>query len=397
MSGRERWSRRGRARILAGIAFLAGCGARTELLGSLDEDGGAEDAATSRDAAFVDAPTEVDASERDAARHDASTPRDASPDGPADAAMVDAGQDAAPIITCSATTATTLTEDAQSELDQILLDDSYVYFHDQAAIWRVAKTGGAKTAVALLKAPVWPELTAFALDDTSVTWWQIVNGASETDVKRASKQGGTTTTIAKLGSYFYYGSGAPAGAVYVWGGGGPAYNTLESITPDGTVTTVSAPLPNITFQVRYDRGEVFALAQAGLFHLDGDAFTNLAQQPNGYPNSMVFDDVAVYVTITDGMGGFSVASVPRAGGTFTTLLVVQKGYLGGIAADADHLYVADRIAARLLRMNKDGTDLTAIATSTAQIVDVALDDLCVYWTETTNTGTPPSRVRAQAK
>jgi hypothetical protein len=48
-------------------------------------------------------------------------------------------------------------------------------------------------------------------------------------------------------------------------------------------------------------------------------------------------------------------------------------------------------------MNKDGSDLTTIVTSTtSQIVDLAVDDQCVYWTETTNSGKPPSRIAAQA-
>jgi hypothetical protein len=373
----------------ASFASLAGCGARTELLGEPPED---VDSSMARDAA-LDANGAVDATDTrdssmtadapptfDAARHD-----DAGED-----AAVDAGVDAAPI-TCPFTTETTLVEDGTNALDQIALDDSYVYFHDGNAIYRVAKSGGTKTALASLKAPAWPELAAFMVDDTYVTWWQVINGATKTDVKHAPKQGGTTTTIATLPSYFYYGSAGP-------GGTGPNYDELDSIAATGAVTKFGAALPYQTTMVRYDRGDIYTLSPAGLHRFDGAAFTKLADAPPAsYPNSMVFDDTTVYVTIGDGVGGFMVASAPKAGGSFTILLTVQSGYLGGIAEDADYIYVADRIAARILRMNKDGSDLTTIVTSTtSQIVDLAVDDQCVYWTETTNSGKPPSRIAAQA-
>ncbi len=381
---RER-SRRPRWAVALAFATLMGCGARTELLGV--SDAVQDDSGAPADAAQLDGTVPFDASNPQDAGSDDATP---------DASMVDGGADSAPI-ECVVQSTTSLAEVGVAELDQISLDDSYVYFHGDKGISRVAKSGGAVTSLATGKAPSWPDLYAFALDDTGVTWWQIKNGAMQTDVKRVPKQGGAPTIVATLSDYVGYGVAGPGGSTFAWNG-----VVLDSVTANGVIKQVGGT-PFNTSAVAYSGGELYVLAQSGVYRWDGMVFQSLAATVNIYPVLMAFDDDTVFVVSNDLNSGFLVSSVPKLGGVLTTLLAVPTSYVGGITVDADHVWVANRVPgggapSALLRMNKDGTNVTSVATSaTSQIVAVAVDDNCVYWTETTNSGKVPSRVVVSPK
>jgi hypothetical protein len=181
---------------------------------------------------------------------------------------------------------------------------------------------------------------------------------------------------------------------------------FESVAPNGGVNQVGSTLPSFPNALAYDRGELFMMMQGSAYRWDGTTFDAIATTPTPYPALMAFDDTTMFLSSGDGNGGFVISSLPRTGGTFTTLYSTT-GYLGGIAVDADHVWVVNRIvnvggsfgtfSSALLRMRKDGSDLTTVFTSlTAQIVGVTVDDLCIYWTETGG-GPTPSRVVAAPK
>ena len=364
---------------------VAACGARTTLFDEFSE-------SSTSDAGNVD----------DAGRPlDSGKPSDA---GGRDAATSDAGFDAAPIL-CAFTTQTVLANLAEAEADQIAVDDSYVYFHDNTTISRVAKSGGPVTDLATVKPPSWPDLSAFSLAASDVTWWQIDNVTAHTSINHVSKAGGAPTTVATLGSIFYYGTGGPAGSSYVWGGNFSS-EVLDQIAANGTVTQIGSTLPAGTEGVAYDDGKIYAFGQNGVYRFDGTTFQSFASiTPSTFPNFMVFDATNIFMTWNDETGGFGVSSIPKSGGAFTSILHVTQSYIGGVRADADHVWVVNRVPvsvptppSQILRTNKDGSDLTVFATAAdSQIVDVAVDDLCVYWTETANTGATPSRVVAAPK
>ena len=365
---------------------VVACGARTTLFDEFSDDATGDAGIVFDDAGRpVDSGTPSDADSKDAARSDG-------------------GFDAAPIL-CPFTSQTVLANLRNAETDQIAVDDSYVYFHDNTSIARVAKSGGPMTEIASVDPPSWPDLSAFSLGDTDVTWWQIVDTSAQTKINHVSKAGGPPTTVATLDNFFFYGTGGPAGSSYVWGGNFSS-EVLDRVAADGTVTPIGSVLPAGTQGVASDTGEVYAFGQSGVYRFDGTTFRTFASvMPSTYPSFMVFDATTIFMTANDEVGGFSVSSIPKTGGSFTTLLHVTQSYIGGVAVDADHVWVANRVPlsvptppSQLLRMNKDGGDVTVFATAAdSQIVDVAVDDLCVYWTETANTGATPSRVVAAPK
>jgi len=341
-----------------------------------DEEGiGGDDASTTSDATVTDAGTIFDA-----------TP------------IIDAAPmiDAAPVL-CAAQGVTVLTDISNNaEVDQVTVDDSWVYYHDNNGVWRVSKSGGMGTLLAPGKAPSWPDLGAFALSDNGITWWQILNGQMKTDVKRVPKSGGATTIVTTLPDYFFYGAGGPAGGSFIWNG-----KVLDSVSAGGVQKQVGGAA--FLSAVSYVDGELYTLAQTSLYHWDGMTFQTLAMANNGYLELMAFDATTIFLAGSDGNGGFGVSSVPRSGGALTSIFAVPLAYMGGLAVDADHVYVANRIPGNnmpssLMRMDKDGANLTTIGQApSSQIVGVAVDDLCIYWTETTNTGKTPSRVMAAPK
>src|SRR5262249_16673417 len=89
------------------------------------------------------------------------------------------------------------------------------------------------------------------------------------------------------------------------------------------------------------------------------------------PYSVGVDETYAYFITRDG----ALMKVPKSGGQVTG---VPEGLdlSGNLAIDATHLYVAD--SSGILRMAKDGTDLTTIVSDPT--VDIlAIDDTSLYW------------------
>jgi hypothetical protein len=388
----------GRVASIAGLGSLVCCGARSMLFDSAvgDQDGvaaGSPPTGPPHQSGLSPAPGVA----HDGAPVDGTS--DAGFDAPSDAS---ASVDAAPIPCAATSEPTELASLGNVAVDQIMLDDSYIYFHDNTGVSRVAKSGGRATSLASFRAPSWPDLSAFALDSTGITWWEILNGKTKTDVKHVSKQGGAVVTLTTLGDYFFYGSGGPAGSIYAW-----SASALDQVATNGGVTQIPTGAPTYVTSLADDDGIVYLTAGSTLYRWSGAAFQPLASAPGLYLDIMAFDANTIFVA-SGSEGGFVVSALPKTGTSFTTLLTVPTSYLGGIAVDGDHVWVVDRISgignnfihapSMLLRMAKDGSDLTTFATNpSSQIVGVAVDDLCVYWTETEGNGSLPSRVVAARK
>ncbi len=377
------WLARSRWALPALATTLAlGCGSRTSLLedeGDVVVDAGeGDDGPVAADAGGADAIGTGDAA-KDGAVRDAGA--DVLVDAAHDAAH-DAGHDAGPPPACTATT-TTLLADAAYGIDQIEVDDSGVYFHDSKGIWRVPKTGGATTALASIQPPSWPNVDSFVMDDTSLTWLQIFNGKSTTEVRRAPKSGGATTTLASLGDYFYFiEPGGIPGVIDTWTGAS-SDRTLHAVDSNGTVSTVMSSLPISTTSLVHDGADIYMTALGTVVRWDGASFHTVASTQR-YTGLLVQDATTLFFAEADGLGNVDIASVPKTGGTPKTVFVPTKGFLGGFTLDATHLYVVDRLVPSVVRMNKDGTGATTIASVPAleQILDVAVDGRCLYFTAT---------------
>lgn len=369
------------------------CGTRTELFDGLVEE---NDEPATDAGEFTDAPpTSFDASARsDAGRyHDASTPL-------RDASVIDAGVresiDAAPP-RCNALTPTALAT-ATYELDQVAVDDRYVYFHDHDGISRVSKTGGDQVLLANMTAYWWPDLQSFFIDDAGVTWMQILGGQQKTAVDRISKSSGSISTLTTLGDDFYFGSSAGSGSIYAWTGTNTSY-ALDEIAANGTTSIVSSLFPSAdTSHVLHDAQSIFFAGEGGVYRLDGTTPTLLGYAEQ-YVTEMVLDDTNIYFLSTSTGSEATLSSVPKTGGTVSTLWTQTGSWLGGIAIDDTHLYVVDRSTPDIVRMNKDGTNAIAFVTDTPanQIIGVAVDEECIYWTMLSASSLTSNHVFAQQK
>jgi hypothetical protein len=294
-----------------------------------------------------------------------------------DGAMVDAAPNG-----CTASGVTRLTTTAVAP-DQMILDASYIYYHDQTGLWRVAKSGGTATLLATVQTF---GSRAFAVDDSGVTWWQVRPGQMSTDVIRVPKQGGAQHALATLPDYFFNGVAGGTGAVYLWAQGASKFE-LDYIAPDGTVTASLNDWPN-TFPLVFDGTTLFgALRGGGVYRVVGSSLQYLGSSPFFFVDDMVVDDSAVYSLSTgDAVGnvtGAAVSSVPKSGGTATTLMTTTVTQLGPMAIDATDIYLPDRQDGAIFRISKDGTSQTTMIMVGAPppgILAVAVDDRCLYWT-----------------
>ena len=340
------------------IANVFACGTRTELFdGRLFED---------NDDDTFDAGEPSDASTPNDARApgDANAPNDSGPHHPPhDASVIEASVDAAPP-QCNATSPTLLATPGYS-VDEVTVDSSHVFFHDHSGIWRVSKTGGDATLLAAMEAFWWPDNVSFMLDDTDVSWMQILGGKEKTDVDRISKSGGTVRTLTTLNDYFYYGVPGAGSSIYTLTG---TYTSavLDSVAGDGTVTPLSSALPVWSSAAFYDGATLFLGGDTGIYRFDGTTFTTLVSL-GPYLNGMVVDDTSVYYAVNALNGAdpnvLTIYSVPKTGGTPLTLWSATNIEFGAMAVDAAHLYFVDRFKPAVMRMNKDGTSLTAVATT----------------------------------
>jgi hypothetical protein len=307
--------------------------------------------------------------------------------GPSDSSLTDSHADAAPLAACNAT-GTTLLTFTEPDVDQIVLDGGYVYFHDGGGLWRVPRSGGTAEHLASMRLYSWPNQHAFALDDSSITWWDVGtsgDGSTVTNVNRLAKSAGPVTTLASLaadndGSMAYFaGVVGPAGSVFVWSGPGALQPSLLQVRSDGTVAGWGR-LPFYSNGAFFDGTNLFASGQNGVT-INTFGFTAFANA--SMAREMVLDETTMYIGTGDTSGYVQVYSVPRNGGANSTLLwsgATSGLYLGNLAVDANYIYVAVRRAS-IVRMGKDGANPTEIVKGIPQeeIESVAVDENCIYW------------------
>jgi hypothetical protein len=393
--------------VLVCLPWMAACGARSGLFVSLPEsqedsgvipdgvapidasflfDAGAFDASLDAKGA-IDAATFFDADVFDASV-DATSP---------EAGVVDAQVDSGPI-RCTAASVTRLASTGV-DLDQVALDDSYVYYHENTGIWRTAKSGGAPTQVATMTVLGWPDLAGFAVNEAGVIWWQVATGAAKTTVYRAPGSGGAPSTVATLGNDYASGSLDSLGSVYLWYGG-PTNPSLDVVMADGVAATVVSLLPTTyTLSVVSDGKNLFESGGGGVLRFDGTEFTAIADLPGTYAGGLAFDDTTLYFETNDGVGNVTVSSVPKTGGTPTTLFSTTNIYVDRVVVDGPYLYFVNRLGSSIIRMNKDGTSQITVVQEPAadQIMDVAIDDRCIYWSETAGYVETPNGIYATPK
>jgi hypothetical protein len=312
---------------------------------------------------------------------DASPPGvDASHDAPIDA-PIDIAPDVPvpppPPTLCPFKSQTDLAVVKDNDADCMALDATYVYFHTTHGIWRVPKAGGAATQIATTGPVDWPLWSVFTVNATTVTWMTLDANASDSILASGPIGGGPATTITGIpGRFMAIFDGSQR---YVWE---PDFVAgLLDVVNGSTATTVGA-LPVSTEKV-IERGTSLygASASEGVFRRDGTTITFLSSLP---AFSLAMDDTNVYftgaasATVNSPMAAYRV----DAQGTSSAVAISQAkvDLLGGIALQGDYVYFTRREEGELVRVDKNGTTSATIGAFDGQIIDVATDDACVYFT-----------------
>jgi hypothetical protein len=97
---------------------------------------------------------------------------------------------------------------------------------------------------------------------------------------------------------------------------------------------------------------------------------------------MQFDATSLYFWSGNDANETDIVVVAKSGGAPTTLATSTDHDFSQLVLDGDHLYVGRRFTSGVMRMNKDGSGQTIIGTSAGkeQVIGLAVDDHCVYWT-----------------
>lgn len=316
---------------------------------------------------------------------EASTRRDAA----------DAGTDAPLVAACNVTSTTLLARSFGTNIDQILLDGGYVYFHDGGGISRVPRSGGSTEPLASFHSSAYPPEHAFVVDDSGLTWWEPGtggDGAIITRVNHSAKTGGPVTTLATLpvaGSVSFSSIGlGPSGSFFLWpGSNGTTPIPLLQVRPDGSVHSWGGMYSyyNRSNDVVFDGTDVFATGDNGVYiHVSNsifDGFTSITGANEA--QDIVLDGMTMYIGSSDASGAVRVYSVPKTGGTANMLFSGGAGgiYLGNMAIDANYLYAVEVATPAIVRMGKDGSNPTEFVKGAQfeHIEHVAVDDHCIYW------------------
>jgi hypothetical protein len=320
------------------------------------------------------------------ARTGLDVPADASPDVHVVDASHDAPVDVSPDVpppppppppaTCPFTKQTELAMVADAPVDFILLDATFVYFHTQGGIWRVPKSGGTAKELAITGPADWPVWSFFTVDATSITWASLDSSATDSLVATAPIGGGPATTITTLpGRFMAILDGSQR---FVWQ---PDYvdGLLDVIS--GTTATTIAKLPEGTLELAEHGASLYGASSKGVFRLDGTTTKFLSTMPSG---ALAMDDANVYFTQseTSGVTTSAVYRVDILGAkSAVPISAADTDLLGGIAIAGDYVYVTRR-SGSVMRVDKNGQTSATIGTFDGQIMDIATDGACVYFTST---------------
>ena len=285
---------------------------------------------------------------------------------------------------CAATAPTLLTTTKGGTIDQVAVDDGFVYFHhsgDKAA-WGVSivpKGGGSAFLVAQNIYEHETSVSAFALDATHITW------IDPPVLKQAPIGGGAPTTFSDPGGSSYYDSINLGNGVFLVTKND---TILDAITPQGASTTLSSDILLSTGKVLADGNVLYGASwSGGMFR-----FENGIVKKYGTVGAFdfAFDATDLYFTEQYSSGNASIWRLAKAGGAATPIAVTGGAFGNGIALDGTHVYFADK--GNVIRIGKDGTSPLQIGLpSDDETIGIALDDACVYW------GTVAGRVFAAPK
>ena len=188
---------------------------------------------------------------------------------------------------------------------------------------------------------------------------------------------------ALLGGYQDFGLFDPTGALDVFSG---SNSTLSALDADGGVSLTAGVVPVDAAGAAFDGTAVYFIAETGLYRLEGTTLTSVSSLYGIYASDIAVDADNVYVSgdtyLGDGLTLEAlVLSVPKIGDSPISTLFARVGAYTQFAFDDPFIYMTDRFGGDVLRMGKDGTGESVVVDDPAmQVLDLAVDDSCVYWT-----------------
>jgi hypothetical protein len=225
-----------------------------------------------------------------------------------------------------------------SAVNEVALDDAYVYFATSSGVHRIPKAGGTATQLSGGAGSF-----DIAVDAGNV----YVTGSSSVQV--VPKTGGAPTPLAGSVTTRY----VALDATYVyWGGSGPSGTgeVRKVAKSGGTAELLYSGFTMDVRQLAVDAGFLYFLTQWGVYKIDP------ANPPTGPAVSALF-------TTTQSNGSAAQAH--------------------GIAVDGGEVFWGSEYAYKIERGSIDGTNRFTLATSTCW--DLAVDATYVYFTNRTNT------------
>lgn len=299
--------------------------------------------------------------------------------------------------------------DLTNQIDEIVAAHGEVYFHAGTGIWHISTVMGTLDLLGVYGVgQSWPVLAKLDINTNGLFW--AIPGTDASTLFFAPIDGGPKSvlaTIPRLSSSVLpppdFVSVADGG-VYVFYESVSGSQPVAFVTFDGGVAISSPALPATIARLLVVGGTTYVGSVSGLYASDGGSAFQLLT-PIRISDLALDGDSIVF---TEGAGDsneypLSVWRVALGGGDPVPVASQVSPLLGGIAVDNTSIYFCDRGAERgsseLVRITKLTGAVTTMAHSDGQIIDVALDDTCVYWTSAPggNPASPGNQVFAAPK
>ena len=304
--------------------------------------------------------------------------------GPIDAASpvdegtdVSAKSDASPTLTCPFTTASFLVDEPQSNIREVAVDNSNVYYVElSGAIWSVAKSGGKPVLFANADSSGrLVDLSTFAMDEAYLYYESAALGT----LVRKAKSGGPEVVIGpKVVEASVVLGGDSLYARSFLGGEIGAYDLIR-LPLAGGPSKVVTKLPEDVTDIALDGDVAYLASTQGVLRLDllGGGITTLALAPEA--RYLAFDASRVFVSpVPFGATSNQIYGVLKADGTVDG--IVSAGTPFKLLLDDSWLYFGDQDDGNVHRVMSSGGTVTKVGGFPGDWPEgIAVDDACVYW------------------
>jgi len=265
-------------------------------------------------------------------------------------------------------------------IDQLVVRGTDIYF-SAGGVWHTS-VGGITELLGATHSG-WPLYSAFDIDPTTIYW---ASGVNETDVDAsyvmyAPRDGGAASLMGTIAAPFFSQVGATDGGVFVW-----SYQYPCDIDIVGVDASVAALTQLFTAPARLiaTSSGAYLGSTDGLFAWDGRSSLAMLS-PIGVADFTIDGDSIVFTEAANGATAVSVWRIPigeQDAAQAVPLVNAYSLFLGGVAVDDASVYFCDRVVQTVVRVTKTSGQVSVVATDDegGQIIDVALDDACVYWT-----------------